>query len=52
MDFATESEYIDKLSKEAEGLKIRLEDDRQKLNDITRKYEPLLVHRIYMYETL
>lgn len=38
MDSATESEHIEKLAKEAESLKIRLEDERQKLNDITRKY--------------
>lgn len=38
MDSAIESEHIEKLIKEAESLKIRLEDERQKLNDITRKY--------------
>ncbi|KAM0727221.1 Guanine nucleotide-binding protein subunit beta-2 [Formica fusca] len=32
---ATELEHIEKLAKEAECLKIRLEDERQKLNDIT-----------------
>lgn len=37
MDSATELEHIEKLAKEAECLKIRLEDERQKLNDITRK---------------
>jgi len=37
MDSATELEHIEKLAKEAESLKIRLEDERQKLNDITRK---------------
>lgn len=36
MDSATELEHIEKLAKEAECLKIRLEDERQKLNDITR----------------
>lgn len=35
MDGATESELIEKLMKEAESLKIRLEEERQKLNDIT-----------------
>lgn len=35
MDSVTESEHIEKLIKEAESLKIRLEDERQKLNDIT-----------------
>ncbi|KAL6433657.1 hypothetical protein ACFW04_005738 [Cataglyphis niger] len=36
MDSATtELEHIEKLAKEAECLKIRLEDERQKLNDIT-----------------
>ncbi|XP_076248785.1 guanine nucleotide-binding protein subunit beta-5 [Calliopsis andreniformis] len=35
MDAVTESEHIEKLTKEAESLKIRLEDERQKLNDIT-----------------
>lgn len=39
MDTATESEHIEKLEKEAESLKIRLEDERQKLNDVTRKNE-------------
>lgn len=37
MDTATELEHMEKLAKEAECLKIRLEDERQKLNDITRK---------------
>ena len=37
MDSATEVENIEKLAKEAESLKIRLEDERQKLNDVTRK---------------
>jgi guanine nucleotide-binding protein subunit beta-5 len=37
MDSATEIELIEKLAKEAESLKIRLEDERQKLNDVTRK---------------
>lgn len=37
MDSATELEHIEKLVKEAETLKIRLEDERQKLNDVTRK---------------
>lgn len=27
------------LQKEAEGLKVRLEEERQKLNDITREFE-------------
>jgi len=36
MDSATELEHIEKLAKEAECLKKRLEDERQKLNDITR----------------
>ncbi|KAG5317911.1 GNB5 protein, partial [Pseudoatta argentina] len=35
MDSATELEHIEKLAKEAECLKKRLEDERQKLNDIT-----------------
>ncbi|XP_020292451.1 guanine nucleotide-binding protein subunit beta-5 [Pseudomyrmex gracilis] len=35
MNSATELEHIEKLAKEAESLKIRLEDERQKLNDIT-----------------
>ena len=37
MDSATELEHIEKLVKEAETLKIRLEDERQKLNDVTRE---------------
>lgn len=36
MDSAREAEIVEKLTKEAETLKIRLEDERQKLNDITR----------------
>jgi hypothetical protein len=39
MDSAMELEHIKKLAKEAECLKIRLEDERQKLNDITRNYQ-------------
>lgn len=39
MSSATELEQIEKLAKEAESLKIRLEDERQKLNDITRNYQ-------------
>ncbi|KAG7211953.1 hypothetical protein KM043_011161 [Ampulex compressa] len=35
MDSTTEVEHIEKLAKEAESLKIRLEDERQKLNDVT-----------------
>lgn len=42
MDSATESENIEKLAKEAESLKIRLEDERQKLNDVTRKYKIIM----------
>lgn len=43
MDSATtELEHIEKLAKEAECLKIRLEDERQKLNDITRNYQKIL----------
>lgn len=30
-------ETIESLMKEAEGLKLKLEDERQKLNDVTRK---------------
>ena len=37
MAIATELEHIEKLEKESESLKIRLEDERQKLNDVTRK---------------
>lgn len=37
MDSATEQELIDKLTKEAESLKIRLDEERQKLNDVSRK---------------
>lgn len=37
MDSATEQELIEKLSKEAESLKIRLEEERQKLNDVSRE---------------
>lgn len=33
----SEQELIEKLSKEAESLKIRLEEERQKLNDVSRK---------------
>ncbi|XP_035735405.1 guanine nucleotide-binding protein subunit beta-5-like [Vespa mandarinia] len=35
MDSVNEPEHINKLVKEAESLKIRLEDERQKLNDVT-----------------
>lgn len=38
----TELEHIEKLAKEAECLKIRLEDERQKLNDITRNCQKIL----------
>lgn len=37
MDLGTEMEQIEKLEKEAETLKIRLDDERKKLNDVTRK---------------
>lgn len=37
MDAASEAEQIERLTKEVESLKIRLEDERQKLNDIARK---------------
>ncbi|XP_063973077.1 guanine nucleotide-binding protein subunit beta-5 isoform X1 [Diachasmimorpha longicaudata] len=35
MDSATEGEQIEKLEKEAESLKVRLDDERKKLNDVT-----------------
>ncbi|XP_047367297.1 guanine nucleotide-binding protein subunit beta-5 isoform X1 [Vespa velutina] len=35
MDSVNEPEHINRLVKEAESLKIRLEDERQKLNDVT-----------------
>lgn len=48
MDSATELEHIEKLAKEAECLKIRLEDERQKLNDITRKLSIMITHILYI----
>ena len=39
METVSESEIIESLSKEAETLKIRLEDERQKLNDVTCKFQ-------------
>lgn len=38
MDSVTELEQIEILAKEAESLKLRLDDERQKLNDVTRDY--------------
>lgn len=38
MDSTSEAELKDKLIKEAESLKMRLDDERQKLNDMTRNY--------------
>jgi len=49
MDSATELEHIKKLAKEAECLKIRLEDERQKLNDITRNYQNSNFHFNFNY---
>lgn len=43
MDSVSELEHIDRLVKEAESLKIRLEDERQKLNDVTRNYPKYVV---------
>lgn len=37
MEAISETENIEKLAKEAETLKSRLEDERQKLNDVTCK---------------
>lgn len=37
VDSAMELETIEKLEKEVEKLKTRLEDERQKLNDVTCK---------------
>ena len=44
MDSAVELENIEKLEKEAEKLKSRLEDERQKLNDVTRNYHKFLLN--------
>lgn len=47
---ATELEHIEKLAKEAECLKIRLEDERQKLNDITRNCRNFICQYVaYIY---
>lgn len=35
---ASEAEIFEKLEKETESLKLRLEDERKKLNDVTRNY--------------
>lgn len=43
MDSVNEPEHINRLVKEAESLKIRLEDERQKLNDVTRNYLKYIV---------
>lgn len=51
MDTATESETIERLEKEAESLKIRLDDERQKLNDVTRQSEFVnRFHQVYRQE--
>lgn len=39
------AETIESLMREAETLKIKLEDERQKLNDVTCKLKIFLTHR-------